>query len=105
MPESDDKYISNSQQRILTIMMHLGGHETHGLAPGEISKSLNISPANVTHDLANLKYRGLADRIPNTNRWRLLPSLVQLSTAMLHNVGRKRAELDEIVQRYTRTPY
>ena len=100
-----DRYISNSQQRILRVLMHLGGHEVNGLAPGEISKSLNISPANVTHDLANLKHAGMAEQLQETCRWRLTPRIPQIGVAMLNGISRAESKLAETKQRFTRTPH
>ena len=100
-----ERYISNSQQRILRILVHLGGHEVNGLAPGEISKSLDISPANVTHDLANLKHAGMAEQLQETGRWRLTPRIPQIGVAMLQQIERNQRKLEETRQRFTRTPY
>jgi len=100
-----DRYISNSQQRVLRILVHLGGHEVDGLAPGEISKSLDINPAHVTHDLANLKQAGLAEKLPDTNRWRLTPRIPQIGVAMLNGISRRENKLAETKNRFTRNPY
>lgn len=100
-----DRYISKSQQRILKILVFLGGHEVNGLAPGEISKSLDILPANVTHDLANLRHAGLAEQVPDTNRWRLGPRVPQIALAMLNGYNRAKSKLEEVEQRYTRDPH
>ncbi|TVO70875.1 hypothetical protein FHP88_15590 [Sedimenticola selenatireducens] len=100
-----ERYLSNSQQRILRILIHLGGHEVHGLAPGEISKSLDITPANVTHDLANLKHAGLAEPLSDSNRWRLTPRIPQIGVAMLNGIGRAESKLAETKQRFSTQPY
>lgn len=100
-----ERYISNQVQRVLRILKHLGGHEVDGLAPGEISKSLDISPANVTSALANLKHAGLAEQLPNINRWRLTPYIPQLGVAMLNGIERRESKIAETKQRFTRTPY
>lgn len=100
-----ERYKSNSQQRILTILKHLGGHEVDGLAPGEIASSLQIQPANVTHDLANLRIAGLAEILPDTNRWRLTPRIPQIGIAMLNGISRAEGRLAETKQRFTTQPY
>ncbi|MEJ1496356.1 MAG: IclR family transcriptional regulator [Candidatus Sedimenticola sp. (ex Thyasira tokunagai)] len=100
-----EKYRSNSQQRILKILVHLGGHEVNGLAPGEISNSLQISAANVTHDLQNLKYAGLVEQLPDSNRYRLTPRIPQIAVAMLNGISRAEGKLAETRNRFTKQPY
>lgn len=105
MSQSDERYRSNAQQRILRIAVFLGGHEINGLAPGEIAKALDISAANVTHDLANLRLAGLAEQVPQNNRWRLSPRVPQIAMAMLNGISRAQAKVDETQNRYTRIPH
>ncbi|HFD86510.1 MAG TPA: MarR family transcriptional regulator, partial [Gammaproteobacteria bacterium] len=93
---SSERYHSNSQQRILKVMLALAGHEVTGLAPGEIAKGLNITPSNVTRDLANLRIAGLAEQITDSDRWRLTPKLSQIGLAMLDSVDKARRKVDEV---------
>lgn len=101
---TEDRYRSESQQRILKILLTLGGHEINGLSPGEISKSLNIQPAHITRDLANLKIAGIAESIPETGRWRLTPKVPQIAMAMLREIEKREGFISETKQRYTRDP-
>ena len=98
------RYYSESRQRMLRIMLALAGREFEGAANGELAKDLSISASNVTHDLHNLMYAGLAEEIPDTGRWRLTPRLSQIGLAMLDNVNKTQRKVDEIQQRYTRKP-
>lgn len=98
----NEKYKSNAQQRILKILVLLGGHEMNGLSPGDIGKTLNISPANVTHDLSNLRIAGLAEQIEGIGTWRLTPRVPQIAIAMLNGISRTKSKLDEVENRYTR---
>lgn len=98
-------YESDSQQRILKILMLLGGHEVDGLAPGEISASLKIAPSNVTRSLANLEIAGLAETVQDKNTWRLTPRITQISLSMLNELDKHQKKLDELKQRHTRNPY
>lgn len=100
-----ERYLSKSQQRILQILVFLGGHEVRGLAPGEIARSLQITPANVTHDLANLRIAGLAEEIEKTGRWRMTPRIPQIAMAMLNGIDRSQSKIDEVKHRFTRQPY
>lgn len=99
---SEERYRSESQQRILRVLFALAGHEVNGLAPGEIAKGLSISPSQVTHDLANLKIAGAAEEIPELKRWRLTPRIPQIAVAMLTRLDRDAKRLEEVRQRFTR---
>jgi len=98
-----DRYRSESKQRLLKVLVHLGGNEVNGLAPSQISKALGIEPSSVTSDLANLYLAGLAEQIPETGRWRLSPVLPQIGVAMLATVDRAERRVAEVRQRFTRT--
>lgn len=97
----NNPYESAQVQRVLKVQMLLGGHEINGLAPGEIAKSLNISASDTTRALHNLMYAGIAEKIIDTDRWRLTTRLPQIAVAMLNNLDRSQAKLDEVRQRYT----
>lgn len=97
-------YTSNSQQRILKLLIALGGNEFTGLLPSELSRGTNISASNITRDLQNLKVAGLAEEIPDTNgRWRLGPKIVQIAISHLNCRDRAKSRLDELNQRYSRS--
>lgn len=98
-------YINAAQQRILQTLVLLAGNEFAGLAPSQIAKSLGTSQSNVTRDLANLQAGGLAEIIQDTGRWRLGPRLVQIATAFSLHLDESRRRVDEVAQRYTRTPH
>lgn len=94
-------YINAAQQRVLTVLMRLAGHEIDGIAPGEMAKALRTNPSNITRDLANLAEAGMAEEFM-PNRWRLTPRVVQISVA--HGVALAKAEsqLGEVRQRFSR---
>lgn len=100
---ADDKYISDSQQRILQLVQVLAGHEVEGLAPGQIATLAECTPSQVTRDLANLKHCGWAEQIANTGRWRLGPQIVQISLRHAQALARAQARLDEVQNRFSRT--
>jgi DNA-binding IclR family transcriptional regulator len=95
-------YTCASQQRILRVLILLGGHEVNGLAPAEIAHSLDITQPNTIRDLENLRIAGLAEKIADSGRWRLSPRLPQIAVAMLANIDRSQRKLEEVRQRYTR---
>ncbi|NOY61761.1 MAG: hypothetical protein GXP10_01185 [Gammaproteobacteria bacterium] len=96
-------YTNTSQQRILKVLLALGGHEINGLAVGEIAKGINASPPNIVRDLANLDEAGIAEKITDTNRWRLTPRIPQIAMAMLNTLDRTEHKTAEVRQRFTRT--
>ena len=99
---SDDKYLNDSQQRLIGLLLVLAGQEIEGLAPIQIAVANSCSPSQVTRDLANLKARGWAEQIPNTGRWRLGPEIVQISVRHAAALSRAKARLDEVTNRYSR---
>lgn len=96
------KYVSEQQQRILTLIRHLAGHELQGLANSEIAKVQSCDPAQVTRDLANLKHIGWAEQIPETGRWRLGPQIVQISLRYATGLERAQTRVDELRNRFGR---
>lgn len=97
-----DKYLCEPQQRVLRLITVLAGHEITGLSNGDVARDLGCSPSVAVRDLANLQLAGLAEKVPETDRWRLAPQLVQL--AMQHMVALHRAheKLAELTARYGR---
>lgn len=102
MATTNEAYVSEPQQRILKLLLLLSGNEVVGLAPSEIAKEQGCTPSIVTRDLANLEHAGFAERIPETQRWRLAPLVVQIS--LRHSVAMDRAakRLDEVRNRFSR---
>lgn len=95
-------YTCASQQRILRVLLALGGHEVNGLSPAEIAHGLGISQPNTIRDLENLRIAGIAERIADSGRWRLSPRIPQIAVAMLSHIDRAQRRVDEVRQRYTR---
>lgn len=100
---SDDKYVSDSQQRILQLLRCLAGNEIEGLAPGDVAKLNNCSPSQVTRDLANLKHAGMAEQLPATGRWRLGPDVVQIAMRHMTAIDRAERKLAETKNRFSRS--
>lgn len=95
------KYISDAQQRLISVIQCLGGHEMDGLLPGQIAKHAQCSPSQVTRDLANLRHAGWAEQLPGQpGRWRLGPNVVSMAMRHMSGMDRARRRLDETSQRY-----
>lgn len=99
-----EDYDSPGQQRILRALLVLAGNEFQGVAPGELAKSMGVSPGTATRDLHNLKEVGFAEQIQETGRWRLGPKLVQVSIKFSSSLERAQLRMSEINNRYTREP-
>jgi DNA-binding IclR family transcriptional regulator len=100
---SDDKYINDSQQRILKLVLCMAGNEIEGLSPTEVARLNECSPSQVTRDLANLKALGLAEQVPVTGRWRLGPQIVQVAIRHMTALERAELRLAETRNRFSRT--
>ena len=100
-----EKYGTSDQlRRTCRAIVVLAVHTVNGLAPGELAKAVDASPSNITRLLANLKQEGFVEKIEETGRWRLGPTLVQIALAFSQDLSRARARLDEVSNRYTRLP-
>lgn len=101
-------YVCEAQQRVLFVMLALAGHEVDGVSLTEIAvalanrtgKTKGGQKNNVFRDLHNLKEAGLAEQLPDSERWRLAPRLVQIATSHQRYLDRAAARLDETRQRY-----
>lgn len=94
-------YINAAQQRILKTVLLMAGKEFDGVQPSALAKALGTNPSNVTRDLANLQEAGFAERIGDSDRWRLGPKVVQVAVNFHHNFELNLARVNEMKQRYT----
>lgn len=104
MSEKKSDYTNRCQQRLLQVIVVLAGNEFHGLLPGEIAKAVGTTPHNITRDLDNLRQAGVAEQIQDTGRWCLGPKLIQIALAFMRHRDQVARRVDEMNQRYTRTP-
>lgn len=95
-------YTNEGQQRILALITLLAGHEITGLAPSDIARQQQCNPSLVTRDLDNLKTAGFAEQIPETNRWRLSPQIVQISIRHAQALATAQDRLNEVRSRFSR---
>lgn len=80
----------------------LAGHEVLGLAPGEIAKSLGVSPSWVSINLPALEAEtGFVERVGNTNRWRLGVPFVRIAITVQTNLNAERQRLEQTAARYS----
>lgn len=105
-------YNCEAQQRGYSVLLALAGHEFDGVSLTEIAAALaqrsGKSPGsyknNVFRDLHNLKSAGLAEQLPDSERWRLGPKMPQIAQAYTRNIARISSRFDELQQRYSREP-
>lgn len=95
-------YTNDSQQRILRLVMLLAGNEVTGVAPADLAKQQNCAAPHVTRDLANLREAGWAEMVPETNRWRLAPQVVQIALAHMAGMDRAEKRMEETRNRFSR---
>lgn len=108
----DEGYACDAQQRGYFVMLALAGHELDGVSMTEIAaawaqrvgKTTANQKNNVFRDLQNLKLAGLAEQLPDSERWRLGPKLIQAAFQVQRHFQRVQERLAEFEQRYTRTP-
>lgn len=96
-------YTHEGQQRVLRLINLLAGNEITGLAPADIARQQGCSASMVTRDLDNLRTAGFAEQVPETQRWRLAPHVVQIAIHHLAALERSEQRLTEIKNRYSRT--
>ncbi len=96
-------YTHDGQQRMLRLIVLLAGNEITGLAPADIARQQDCSASMVTRDLDNLRTGGFAEQVPETQRWRLAPEVVQIATKHMAALDRAEQRLVETRNRYSRT--
>lgn len=90
--------------KVLSLIPVLAGNELTGLTPGQLSKALDISPAQIGHYLVTLQEAGFAEPLGDSGRWRLGPRLVQVAIAFMTHVDAQEKLVAETKQRYSRNP-
>lgn len=91
-------------QKTLRVVLALAGNEFEGLAVKQICEATGLSPSMAGNYLETLRVEGLAEKIEETQRWRLGPKLVQVAIAFSAHINKKKQQLDDIENRYTRHP-
>jgi len=97
-------YTNDAQQRILNVLFALCLDAVNGFAPSKLAELVSASPSAITRDLDNLRTAGLAERVEATGCWRLTPRLPQQAINILNSVDAQQRRVDEVRNRYTRTP-
>lgn len=99
----DTKNLGNAQLRLLKVMEALSGHEAFGVRLKEVATAVQASDPTVLRDLNTLASAGWAKQ-DDSGRWRLDTKLVQIATNFAWGLSSANQKLNEIQQRYTRTP-
>jgi len=102
---SNEKHRIESVQRALKAQMCLAGHEMEGLAPSQIAQATGLTATQVTRTMANLEIAGIAEKITSNNHWRLAPRIVQIAIAHMNALDKARSKINEVTNRYSRTPH
>lgn len=96
-------YTNAGQQRLLSLINLLAGHELEGLALGDIARAQGCHASAVVRDLDNLRTAGWAEQTPVGDRWRLSPHVIQISVRHAQALRAGKQKLDDVVQRFSRT--
>ena len=89
---TDNKYISNAQQTLLTVLRSLGHQPLSPQSASDIAEAQKIPKDSVFRALKNLEEAGWAEQLPG-GAWRLTPTLTQISE-------RLRLQLAQMHQHY-----
>lgn len=66
-----EKYINESQQRVLKVLTVLAGHDITGLSTTQIANTLNATTTSILRDLRNLEVQGFVERTEHDQeKWR-----------------------------------
>ncbi|MEG0920647.1 MAG: transcriptional regulator [Comamonas sp.] len=95
-----NKKLSGAIQKTCDLYRLLAGHELQGLSPGEIAKSLGVSPSWVSINLPPLATTGFVELIQETNRWRLGVQFVRIAVTVSTNLNQAKRELEDLSSRY-----
>lgn len=101
--DNDKKNLGNAQLRLLKVIEALSGHEVFGVRLKEVAQAVKASDPTVLRDLQTLQAAGWAMQ-DESGLWRLHTRLIQIATHFAHGIDAARQRLDEVHQRYTRTP-
>lgn len=101
--DQDKKNLGNAQLRLLKVIEVLAGNEVFGIRLKEVTAAVKGTDPTVLRDLQTLQAAGWAMQ-DESGLWRLHTKLVQIATHFAHGIDAARQRLDEVHQRYTRTP-
>lgn len=103
MSEAINKYVSEPQQKLLTVLKFLAGHEIKGVSPSEIAEQCKVSSSAVTRILANLQIAKIVEPLPsNQANYRLTVWFVQLSNTVSANFIQAQQMLEQDLRNFTR---
>jgi len=96
MSNNKNNYLSEQVQRTLKVIRVMAGNEVHGISPGDIARTAEISSSNVTRVLANLKEQQFVEELPwDKSKLRLAPALVQISNTVAMNLRQHQQQLQQ----------
>lgn len=93
--------LSDSQQRLLSVLKALAGHEISGLTNAQVARMVKTSESRSHGDLNNLKEQGLAEQL-HDGKWRLGTEIVQIAVAHQEGLQAIERKLAEVKLRYGR---
>lgn len=91
--------------RAKAVIETLVGHNFNGLRNQQVANAIHASASTTFRTLEALEAIGWAERVPGRDdRWRLSPRLIQLAIAHQHETARLTQQVDDFINRYSRSP-
>lgn len=78
-------YLNNGQQRLISVIGHLAGHEYQGISVGALADKTGAGGTAVFRDVQNLKAAGWAEQLPG-GTWRLTPEFAGMMRRVQRNI-------------------
>ena len=100
-PEKKTKTLPAPVVTTCELFRLLAQHETHGLAPGEIAKALDIGAPWVSNNLPPLAELGFVEQIAGTKRWRLGVAFLRMANTVFVAHASAKDRQDQRVGRMT----
>lgn len=96
---AEEKYICDSQQRLLKLVGTLVGSEINGQTAKELAGRMETSQATVFRDLQNLAAAGWAEQFED-GRWRLSVNAAKMLRRINDGINSALAKVNEARQKY-----
>ena len=100
-PEKKTKTLPAPVVTTCELFRLLAHHETHGLAPGEIAKALDIGAPWVSVNLPALATTGFVEKVGDINRWRLGVAFVRIAYTVFTASNQAKELREERMNRMT----
>lgn len=81
-----ENYTNAGQQRLLSVLEALVGHELEGVTVAQLQERLGHTTSALYRDLKNLEQKGWAERLQFSGGWRVTPEFAELIRTVQRNL-------------------